>query len=87
MPPDSDHPNTSSTTSDALDTVLDCTVEGLEAAKEIIVDAVSVPGTGIALDAVIGILKKVQVCGLPVPLCTGAERNLNYRLRSRIATH
>ncbi|RDX49106.1 hypothetical protein OH76DRAFT_1483330 [Lentinus brumalis] len=60
MPPDSDHPNTSSTTSDALDTVLDCTVEGLEAAKEIIVDAVSVPGTGVALDAVIGILKKVQ---------------------------
>ncbi|RDX49661.1 hypothetical protein OH76DRAFT_523425 [Lentinus brumalis] len=77
MPPDSDHPNTSSTTSDALDTLLDCTVEGLEAAKEIIVDALSVPGTGIALDAVIGILKKVQVQAT----CTPRDRASNAVLR------
>ncbi|RDX49662.1 hypothetical protein OH76DRAFT_1483026 [Lentinus brumalis] len=55
-----DHPKTSSTTIDALDTALDCTVEALESAKDTIVDALSVPGTGIALDAVIGIMKKVQ---------------------------
>ncbi len=60
------HLKTSSTTSEALDTALDCTVEALESAKDTIVDALSVPGTGIALDAVIGIMKKVQVCDLPV---------------------
>ncbi|RDX53989.1 hypothetical protein OH76DRAFT_1398269 [Lentinus brumalis] len=58
------HPNKSSKTSEALDIALDLTVEGLEASKDIIVDALSVPGTGIAIDAVIGILKKVQAAKL-----------------------
>ncbi|RDX53984.1 hypothetical protein OH76DRAFT_1479063 [Lentinus brumalis] len=53
-------PSTSSATSEALDTALDLTVEGLDAAKDTIVDALSVPGIGVALDAAIGILKKIQ---------------------------
>ncbi|TFK84423.1 hypothetical protein K466DRAFT_602002 [Polyporus arcularius HHB13444] len=55
-----DRPKTASKLSEALDTTLDLTVEGLEAVKDTIVDVLSVPGTGIAFDAVIGMLKKVQ---------------------------
>ncbi|TFK80121.1 hypothetical protein K466DRAFT_605599, partial [Polyporus arcularius HHB13444] len=73
-----DHPKTSSTTIDALDTALDCTVEALESAKDTIVDALSVPGTGIALDAVIGILKKVQAAK--------ANRDALKLLREEIAS-
>ncbi len=50
-------------TSEALDTVLDLTVESLEAVKDIIVDALSMPGIDVALDAAIAILKKAQVRG------------------------
>ncbi len=82
-----DRPKTAPKISEALDTALDLTVEGLKASKDTIVDVLSVPGIGIALDAVIGILKKVQVCGLHVLLCAGAERIMNPRLRSRTATH
>ncbi len=67
--------------------MLDCTVEALESAKDPIVDALSVPGTGVALDALIGILKKVQVCDLPVMLRVGAELTMNNRLRKRTAMH
>ncbi len=65
-----DRPKTAPKTSEALDTALDLTVEGLEAAKETIVNALSAPGLGVALNVVIGILKKVQVCSFPVLLCT-----------------
>ncbi|TFK79852.1 hypothetical protein K466DRAFT_605818, partial [Polyporus arcularius HHB13444] len=55
-----DRPKTAPKISEALDTALDLTVEGLKASKDTIVDVLSVPGIGIAFDAVIGILKKVQ---------------------------
>lgn len=48
----------SSGTSDAL---LDTAVDTLEACKGPITDAVSVPGLGVALDLIIGVLKKIQV--------------------------
>ncbi|RDX41059.1 hypothetical protein OH76DRAFT_254940 [Lentinus brumalis] len=56
----SERPEPSSDTSEALDTVLDLTVESLEAVKDTIVDALSIPGIGLVLDAAIAILKKVQ---------------------------
>ncbi|RDX53987.1 hypothetical protein OH76DRAFT_1415519 [Lentinus brumalis] len=55
-----DRPKTVPKISEALDTALDLTLEGLKASKDTIVDVLSVPGIGIAFDAVIGILKKVQ---------------------------
>ncbi|TFK80315.1 hypothetical protein K466DRAFT_605443 [Polyporus arcularius HHB13444] len=53
----SERPEPSSDTSEA---VLDLTVESLEAVKDTIVDALSMPGIDVALDAAIAILKKAQ---------------------------
>ncbi len=85
--PDRPSSQSSSKASESLDTALDLTVEGLEAAKDYIVDVLSVAGVGVALNAAISILKKVQVCGLSVLLCTGAEWGLNNRLQSQTAMH
>ena len=44
------------------DAILSTTVDTLEASKDFIVSAASVPGLGIAFKLIIEVLKKIQVC-------------------------
>ena len=52
---------------EAIGTVLELTVKGLEVSKDAITAAAPVPGLGPALDIAIKLLKKVQVCANRYP--------------------
>ena len=58
-------PRLSSRTRDTARTILDLTLRGLETGKDTIVAAAPVPGLGVALDVLIALLQKVQVCHAP----------------------
>ena len=46
---------------EAAEGLLDGTIRGLEASKDLVVSAAPVPGLGVAIDLTVELLKKIQV--------------------------
>ena len=46
---------------EAAESLLDGTIRGLEASKDLVVSTAPVPGLGVAIDLTVELLKKIQV--------------------------